>query len=125
VKEKIDTFKKRPESERTAVAGGLAVGIMVVLLLAWGFVFFKKLARGAPIETEWGPRTDVVDFTNLKEASDSFSDSYYSATDELRRIRDEAAQTQVEAEQRNRALGNQPYTWDASQGSESGAQFTP
>jgi hypothetical protein len=104
----VEDLKEKPKEERAAVAGSIAVMVVVFLLIGWGFLFLKKITRGAPVETPWGPQNDVVDFGNLQEAADSFSGAYFDATDELKRIRDEAAalqRDQIEAEG-NEAFSN-------------------
>jgi hypothetical protein len=106
MKKTIDDLKVKPKEERTAVAGSIAVMVVVLLLVGWGFVFLKKLSSGAPVETPWGPQNDVIDFGNLQEAADSFSQTYFNASEELKRIRDEAAshqRDQMEADN-NRAF---------------------
>jgi hypothetical protein len=94
MKKAVEDLKEKPKEERVAVAGSIAVMVVVFLLLGWGFIFLKKISRGAPVETPWGPQNDVVDFGNLQEAADSFSNAYFDATDDLKRIRDEAAALQ-------------------------------
>jgi len=94
MKNAIEDLKGKPKEERTAVAGGIAVMVVALLLVGWGFFFLKKITRGAPVETTWGPQNDVIDFVNLKDAADSFSGAYFDATEELQRIRDEAAALQ-------------------------------
>lgn len=86
-------MKERPKEERTAVASGIAVLVMAVLFLGWALIFFKKIASGAPVETEWGPRTDLVQFESFEGATEEFTESYFDATEELRRIRDESARS--------------------------------
>lgn len=104
MKKAIDDLKEKPKEERTAVAGSIAVMVVVLLLVGWGFFFLKRITSGAPVETTWGPQNDVVDFTDIQDAADSFSGAYFDATEELKRIRDEAAALQrdeIEAQSQN------------------------
>jgi len=94
MKKAIEDLKGKPKEERAAVAGSIAVMVVVLLLVGWGFFFLKKITSGAPVETAWGPQNDIVNFSNVQEAADSFSGVYFDATEELRRIRDEAAALQ-------------------------------
>jgi len=94
MKKAVDDLKGKPKEERTAVAGSIAVMVVVLLLVGWGFFFLKRITSGAPVQTTWGPQNDVVDFGNLQQAADSFSSSYFDATEELKRIRDESADLQ-------------------------------
>lgn len=107
MKQKFDELKERPKEERSAVASSMAVIIMFILFLGWAFVFFNKVSSGEELETTWGPRSDIVDdLDSFDRASDQLSDSYFDATEELRRIRDAAAaraQREYEREQRERA----------------------
>jgi hypothetical protein len=97
MKKKLDALKERPKEERTAIAGGFALLIAAILLIGWGFFFFQRLANGS-IEEEWGPRTNQIDFSELRSITESFSESYSDSTEELRRLREEAAREQLRRE---------------------------
>jgi len=120
MKKAMDDLKGRPKEERTATAGAVAMAIMALLFIGWAFFFLQKLSRGVPVETEWGPRQDVIDFSNLRSAQESFSNVYFDATEELRKIRDEAASRQrdaLQAEQNSGASGGNSFDFEDGSGS--------
>ena len=39
----IDKLKDGPKDDKVAVASGIAVSIVIVLLAAWGIFFFKRI----------------------------------------------------------------------------------
>jgi len=109
------------KDEKKAVAGSVAVLMMSLLLVGWVFFFLKKVARGEPVETAWGPQNDVLDFTNLKEATEQFSDVYFDTKTELQNIRDEAAVQEKNRIQREQAAQQSEYYDPNTQGGSSEA----
>ena len=107
MKETVQNLKDRPKEDRVAVAGGMAIMVMVLILVVWGYIFLQKLAHGEPIETNWGPREDVVDLSGLKEATEQFNKTYNNTQDELRQIRDTAARVELDRLQVKSTSGNQ------------------
>jgi uncharacterized protein HemX len=47
VQEKFNTLKAGPKEDKVAVASGIAVAVVVVLLAAWAIYFFHKIQTGA------------------------------------------------------------------------------
>lgn len=88
---KLNDLQNRPKDQKKVIAGGSAALIGFILFAAWAFFFFHKIVNGEQVDTSWGPQKDIMQFTNVKEAQDSFGKSYNDATSELKAIRDEAA----------------------------------
>ena len=90
VQKTIDNLKGRPNDEKKAVASGVAIGFVIILLIAWGFFFIKKVQNGG-IQNLGGGAQDQFNFTTVKEAQLKLQQTYASTSDELRQIRDSAA----------------------------------
>ena len=43
----IDNLKTKPKDEKTAVAGGVASLVVILLLVGWVIYFFNKIRSGA------------------------------------------------------------------------------
>lgn len=124
MKQALDNLKERPKDEKTAVAGGVAVVIMIVLFIGWGFYFFKKIAAGGEVNTPFGVREDVVKGATIDRAAIDFLDSYNASVDEFRAIRDQAAQDQYANTYDNeRGLDNFDSSFVAPQEAEPGFGF--
>ncbi len=46
VQRTINNLKERPKDERKAVASFIAIGLIVILLIAWAIVFFRRIQSG-------------------------------------------------------------------------------
>lgn len=87
VQKAINNLKERPKDERATVAGGVAVGIVIILLLGWGFLFLKKIQREGP-SYDFGP-TSIKDFgwNELKAVGEGIQGGPYNPQNELRSLR--------------------------------------
>ncbi len=47
---KFSSLQDKPKDEKTVIAGGIAVTVVAVLLLAWGIWFLKKIANEQPVD---------------------------------------------------------------------------
>ena len=92
----VDNLKNRPEDERKAVAGGIAVLVVAILLIGWIIHFFKKIQSGnVQVEQIGSSLQGQFDISPITEAQKQLVDSYKNTTDELKAIRDEAARQQA------------------------------
>ncbi|MEK7132533.1 MAG: hypothetical protein AAB830_00620 [Patescibacteria group bacterium] len=92
----VDNLKNRPKDERKAVAGGIAVLIVAILLVGWIVHFFKKIqSGGVQIEQIGSGLKGQFDISPITEAQKQLVESYKDTTDELKAIRDQAAQQQA------------------------------
>jgi len=122
VKQMVEDLKGRPKDEKTAVAGGAAVLVVTILFLAWGFFFFKKIARGGDVSVPFGGvQTDVVQGASLQQAEDDFLKSYNDASSELRTIRDQSAQNAAYSSSQSADFNSDSFSSGAS--SDSGFGF--
>ena len=87
--------KGQSKDEKTAVAGGIAVFIVIILMLGWGIWFFKKIQSGQQqINLDSGAQGDF-NFTATRQAQQQLQNAYGDDTEELKTIRDTSAAQQV------------------------------
>lgn len=46
IQKAVDSMKDKPKDDKKAVAGGIAIALVVILFFGWAFLFLKKLQRG-------------------------------------------------------------------------------
>src|SRR3989344_7682752 len=91
IQKAIDNLKDKPKDDRKAVAGGVAIVVVVVLFLGWAFIFFKNIQRGAQLQQLGGGAQDEFNFSSVREAQEELMQGF-SDFDELRNVREESAQ---------------------------------
>lgn len=111
VQKTISNLKERPKDERKAVAGGIAIFIVVVLLLAWGFLFIRRIQNGTQQITIDSGAQSEFNFQNVKAAQQAIEKSQDAQTIELYQIRDDNAAQQIGA-------GQSVYIQEVGQGTD-------
>lgn len=98
VQSTINNLKEKPHEEKKAVATSIAVGVVVILIIGWGFLFMRKIQKGATTPTLEGNAVpqDQVDRAYLQQTQQQINQFYQSSQDQLRDIRDSSAQNQVQ-----------------------------
>ncbi len=92
VQQKIDQLKGASHEEKRAVASGVAVSVVIVLIIAWGFLFMRKI-RNTPVPSlENG--TVPIDQFDMRLIQNGGQDTSASPDDDIRALRDSAAQSQ-------------------------------
>lgn len=91
----VNNLKQRPEEDKKAIAGGIAIAVVSVLLIAWVFLFLKRIQSGEQKIELGGGIPSEFDFSSLKEAQEQLQKVYYDTTGELRELRDSAASQQA------------------------------
>ena len=89
IQKAIDNLKDKPKDDRKAVAGGIAIGIVLLLLLGWGFFFFKRVQSGAQLQQLGGGAQDEFNFSSVREAQEQLMQDF-SDFDELRTAREQS-----------------------------------
>lgn len=98
VQEKLNQLKGAPHEDKKVVAGGIAVFVVVVLIIAWGFFFLRKIQRTdlPSLENTTVP-TDQFNLDLLRDSQNAYTDSY-QPSDDIRNLRDSAAENEVGTE---------------------------
>ncbi len=93
----VDNLKDKSKEEKTAVAGGIAIGVVVILLVGWGFLFVKKLQKSTQLDLGGG-RPAEFDFESVKQAQQQLKQNFQQSSEELRAIRESAVSNQIQTE---------------------------
>lgn len=89
----INNLKDKPHEEKKAVATGIAVFVVVILLVGWGFLFLRKIQKGTVPTLEGGAvPQDQIDAAFVRQTQQQINQFYQSSQDQLRDIRDTSAQ---------------------------------
>ncbi|MDO8513968.1 MAG: hypothetical protein Q7S50_00280 [bacterium] len=99
VQKALNNLKEGSKDDKVAVAGGIAVSVVVVLLAAWAILFFRSVASGTQQINLSGGAQDEFNFSNVKDAQQKLQESYSNTADEIRQLRDDAAASQLQTEQ--------------------------
>ena len=98
IQKAVDNLKGKPTEDKKAVAGGIAIMVMIILFLGWGFFFIKKIQRGGTDLRIGGGAQDEFNFSSVKQAQEDIMKGF-SNEDELRDARQRSgSQTQTGAE---------------------------
>jgi len=100
VQEAIDKLKNEGSKEdKVAVAGSIAVFVVLVLLILWGIFFFRKIQRGTQhVDLKAGAQ-DEFNFKSVKDAQQRLQEEYSSSTGELIEIRNQSAAGQTHVQE--------------------------
>lgn len=95
IQKTVDSLKDRPKDERKAVAGGIAIFIIAVLLLGWAILFFRKIANGTQqVNFDSGAQAEFNP-SNVTAAQQQIqSQSSSQNTNDLYQIRNDSASQQ-------------------------------
>lgn len=87
----VDNLKDRSKDERQVVAGGIAITVVIVLLVGWAVIFFKRVQSGS-LETNFdsGAQSEF-NFSATREAQQAIQSSQGSGSEDLSRLRYDAA----------------------------------
>lgn len=106
VQKTIDNLKDKSKDEKKAVASGIAIGVVIILLVGWGFLFVKKMQRGGDLDLGSGRQAEF-NFSSVKEAQEQLKQNFQATGDELRAIRDSAISNQTPTEQEYEPYGSE------------------
>ncbi len=68
VQKAINNLKGGPKEDKVAVASGIAVSVVIILLAAWAIFFFRGIARGSHNLQVGSTAQDNFNFAGVKEA---------------------------------------------------------
>jgi hypothetical protein len=87
IQKAIMDLKGKPQEDRKAVAGGIALGVVAVLIVAWAFFFFQNMRSGQFQDFE-STIPDEFNFSSVQEAQKELMEGF-SGLDELRAVREQ------------------------------------
>ena len=99
VENAVSNLKGRPKDERTAVAGGIAITVVVILLFAWGIYFIKKIQSGAAsVNLDQGAQGEF-NFSTVRDAQEQLQKTFQDSNAELEAIRAQAGSSNTGVQQ--------------------------
>jgi hypothetical protein len=99
VQQTINNLKERPKDERKAVASGIAITVVVVLLAAWLILFFKRIQSGSQqVNLDFGAQNEFNP-TAVRQAQDAIQQQNGQTPEDLYNIRNDAAANQLQGQQ--------------------------
>jgi hypothetical protein len=83
----IGDLKGSPKEDKVAVASGIAVSVVIVLLAAWAIYFFRNIQKGTQQVNISGGAQDSFNFDTVKQAQQQIQQGLGSSADELQQVR--------------------------------------
>jgi len=99
VQKAINNLKEGSKDDKVAVASGIAISVVVVLLAAWAIFFFRGVQKNANQLNLSGGAQDEFNFSNVKEAQEKLKQEYSNTADEFLQLRNEAASQEMQFQQ--------------------------
>ena len=99
VQKTINNLKDRPKDERKVVAGGIAIFVISVLLIAWAIFFFKRIQSGQQqVNLDSGAQNEFNP-TGTQQAQREIEQQNGQTPEDLYNIRNDAAANQLNGQQ--------------------------
>lgn len=92
VQKAFNNLKDGPKEDKVAVASGIAISVVVVLLAAWAIYFFHTIQQNKNQLKLGGGVQDQFNFQGVTEAQQQLQAQFGSPTQDYQNIRAEAAQ---------------------------------
>ena len=89
-KDTLNNLKGGPKEDKVAVASGIAVSVVVVLLAAWAIYFFHNIQKGAQEINLSGGARDQFNFTSVTEAQQQLQAQLGNNQDQFTTIREQS-----------------------------------
>ena len=99
VQKAINNLKDGPKDDKVAVASGIAISVVVVLLAAWAIFFFRGIQKNANQLNLSGGAQDEFNFSSVREAQEKLKQEYSNTADEFLQLRNEAASQEMQFQQ--------------------------
>jgi hypothetical protein len=101
VQKAINNLKDGPKEDKVAVASGIAVSVVLVLLVAWAIFFFRNIAQNSQNLNLSGGVQGQFNFQSVTQAQQQLQQQYgsSSANSDLQEIQAEAAAGQTGTQQ--------------------------
>lgn len=78
---KLDKLRGKPKDDKTAIAGGVAIFVVAVLLIGWAILFLRKIANeNGPVDIQ----TQPYDLSTIRDSvgADMYGNSNAGAGDD-------------------------------------------
>ena len=98
LQEKINNLKEGPKDDKVAVASGVAISVVVILLAAWAIFFFRGIQKGTQELNLSGGAQDEFNLSGVKEAQDRLKQEYSNQSEEFQQLRENAISEQIRLE---------------------------
>jgi len=92
VQKTFNSLKAGPKEDKVAVASGIAVSVVVVLLGGWAIYFFHNVARNSQNLNLSSGAQDQFNFQNVTEAQQQLQQDFGSQTQDLQDVQAQSAQ---------------------------------
>lgn len=92
LQEKIQNLKDGPKEDKVAVASGIAVSVVVVLLAGWTIYFFHRIQSGSQQIQLGGGAQDQFNFDSVQAAQQTLQQQFDATKQELYDIRTQSMQ---------------------------------
>src|SRR3989344_347409 len=99
VQKALKNLKDGPKDDKVAVASGIAISVVVILLVAWAIFFFRNIQKGSQQLDLSGGAQDEFNFSSVKEAQEQLKQQYSNSTKDLQQLRNDAASQQMQFQQ--------------------------
>lgn len=72
----LESAKDKPKDEKKAIAGGIAIAVVLVLLVSWAFFFFRNIQRGNYEQQLGGGAQDEFNFSSVRDAQQELMEQF-------------------------------------------------
>jgi len=114
VQKTFNNLKEGPKEDKVAVASGIAISVVIVLLGGWAIYFLHSIQRGSQNLNLNSGAQSQFNFQNVTEAQQQLEEQFGSQTQDMQDIQAQSAQGQ------NGVMQTQQMQ---VQGQDSGGQF--
>jgi hypothetical protein len=92
VQQKFNQLKDAPHEDKKAVAGGIAVAVVVILIFAWGFLFLRNVRNtNLPSLENAAVPTDQFNMNLIRNTERN--QAIYDPEQDIRNLRDSATES--------------------------------
>ena len=99
VQKALDNLKEGSKDDKVAVASGIAISVVVILLVAWAIFFFHNIQKGSQQLNLSGGAQDQFNFSTVKDAQAQLQQQYNDSTKDFQQLRNDAAAQQIQYQQ--------------------------